>query len=94
MQITPQRIRVLCKMAFEGARDEGGREFASAMTEAYEELWQALTKDAQAQVQAQAEAKLASKLEAAKEEGRAKASDEKRPAPETQERALAPEPLA
>lgn len=44
MEITRERTLTLCRMAYDGARDDGGRAFVSAMQEAYVTIWREIDK--------------------------------------------------
>lgn len=61
MNLTKDRIRVLCRMAKHGAIDDAGREFADATLEEFENTWVEMEKQITAQSQARVQADQAAK---------------------------------
>lgn len=69
MDITQENIFILCRLAYDGAKDDAGRAFANGMTAAYQKAFQQVARDNQEQAQKQAVAK----IDAAASQGREQA---------------------
>lgn len=67
MEITKERIMILCTMAREGARDDAGRQFAVGMLEEFQQVWVKAERDQEYQVQAGLDAEIASKVKEAED---------------------------
>lgn len=78
MEITKERIMILCTMAREGARDDAGRQFAVGMLEEFQQAWMKAERDQEYQAQAGLDAEIASKVKDAEDKLREELTANKR----------------